>query len=129
MMARVCEPEFVLDRLVESLVRYLRRNPPVDKFAASLKERGEDALRMRTGPSHEGDVAAQDAEEGMQPLNRTMSAPGLTSLMGKSSNAGAGTGKIDFARRSGSVSASDAITPVAPSLHPVEEEDHEPSSR
>jgi len=126
MMARVCEPEFVLDRLVESLVRYLRRNPPVDNFASSLKERGEDALRMRTGFHHvsaesEGKKVDADAEDiEIRPLKRTMSAPATT----KGTTASL-IGRMDFSRqRSPSVNA-DAITPAAPALHPVEEEDHE----
>ena len=53
MMAQQSESEFLLDRLVESLVRYLRRNPPVDAFAGSVKERGEEALRLRTAGADE----------------------------------------------------------------------------
>jgi len=47
MNSQQSEPQFVHDRLCESLVRYLRRNPPVTTFAQSLKERGETALRLR----------------------------------------------------------------------------------
>ncbi|KAF2708700.1 voltage-gated potassium channel [Pleomassaria siparia CBS 279.74] len=54
MMAEQSESEFVLDRLCESLVRYLRRNPPVDRFAVGVKERGENALRLRTATMAEG---------------------------------------------------------------------------
>lgn len=124
MMARVCEPEFVLDRLVESLVRYLRRNPPVDRFTMSLKERGEGALRMKTVSAHTEapDASVQDNEDGNKVLKRTMSAPGLSSLVGKSSSAGASTANTDVTRQR---RGSDTIAPVAPSLHVVEEEEHE----
>jgi len=124
MMARVCEPEFVLDRLVESLVRYLRRNPPVDKFALTLRERGEDALRMRTAahhaPAEEPDKDADSDELVIKPLKRTMSAP----VMAKSATASL-IGRMDFSKQRRSSLTADAITPAAPTLHPVEEEDHE----
>jgi potassium channel subfamily K len=126
MMARICEPEFVLDRLVESLVRYLRRNPPVDRFTASLKERGEDALTMRTGLGQHG----QDREEGRRivPLKRMMSAPGLTGLMKDESGSMGASSKRDglsstSRNRTGSADG-DKITPAAPALHPVEEENY-----
>jgi potassium channel subfamily K len=54
MMAAQSESEFVLDRLCESLVRYLRRNPPVERFVSGVKERGEEALRLRTKSMTEG---------------------------------------------------------------------------
>ncbi|KAF2418249.1 voltage-gated potassium channel [Tothia fuscella] len=47
MMAHQNESQFVHDRLCESLVRYLRRNPPVGAFSDSLKAEGEVALRLR----------------------------------------------------------------------------------
>lgn len=53
MMAQQSESEFLLDRLVESLVRYLKRNPPVDAFAGRVKECGEEALRLRTAGADE----------------------------------------------------------------------------
>jgi potassium channel subfamily K, other eukaryote len=53
MMAEATEPEFVLERLCESLVRYLRRNPPNSDFSNSLKEQGEEALRLRPTVTHD----------------------------------------------------------------------------
>jgi hypothetical protein len=49
MMADHIDAKFVLERLCESLVRYLRRNPPYVVFAETLKGGGQDALRLRTG--------------------------------------------------------------------------------
>jgi potassium channel subfamily K len=49
MMAEHTEAEFVLERLCESMVRYLRRNPPHEAFAGTLKDKGEDALRLKAG--------------------------------------------------------------------------------
>jgi potassium channel subfamily K len=49
MMAEHTEAEFVLERLCESLVRYLRRNPPLEVFSGILKEKGEDVLRLKDG--------------------------------------------------------------------------------
>jgi potassium channel subfamily K len=49
MMASQNEAEFVLERLCESLVRYLRRNPPRPEFVDRVKEQGEQALRLRSG--------------------------------------------------------------------------------
>jgi potassium channel subfamily K len=49
MMSAQTESEFVLERLCESLVRYLRRNPPQESFAGTLKEKGEGALRLSLG--------------------------------------------------------------------------------
>lgn len=43
------EAEFVLERLCESLVRYLKRNPPHSSFAGTLKDIGEEALRLKAG--------------------------------------------------------------------------------
>jgi potassium channel subfamily K, other eukaryote len=56
LMSEQKEAEFVLDRLCESMVRYLRRNPPNPTFAEGVKARGEDHLRLRNGGWHEGDV-------------------------------------------------------------------------
>ena len=134
MMARVCEPEFVLDRLVESLVRYLRRNPPIDQFTASLKERGEEALKMKTGlghHDHDGGGERDAGEEKISPLKRTMSAPGLTGLMksGSVSTLSKMDGPSSASKNRKGSAGVDAIMPVAPALHPVEEEDHgSPSS-
>ena len=123
MMARVCEPEFVLDRLVESLVRYLRRNPPVDRFTTSLQQRGEDALTMRTGFGHHG----QEREEGIIPLKRTMSAPGLTRLMKSESGSvsvSASSKRDGSSLTSRNRKGSAGVDTIVPSLHPVAEEDH-----
>jgi potassium channel subfamily K len=57
MMAQQTEPEFVLDRLCESLVRYLKKNPPKGEFIETLKEKGEEALKLKSG-------ALSEAEEG-----------------------------------------------------------------
>jgi potassium channel subfamily K len=46
MMAQQTESEFVLERLCESLVRYLRRNPPQAAFAGTVREKGEESLRL-----------------------------------------------------------------------------------
>ncbi|KAF2732961.1 voltage-gated potassium channel [Polyplosphaeria fusca] len=55
MMADQSESEFVLDRLCESLVRYLRRNRPVEGFIGVVRDRGEGALRMRTAAMEGGE--------------------------------------------------------------------------
>ncbi|TLD32208.1 voltage-gated potassium channel [Venturia nashicola] len=57
MMAQQTEPEFVLDRLCESLIRYIKRNPAKGDFAETLREKGESALRLKGG-------ARSDDEEG-----------------------------------------------------------------
>ncbi len=123
MMARVCEPEFVLDRLVESLVRYLRRNPPVDRFTTSLQKRGEDALTMRTGFGHHG----QERDERIIPLKRTMSAPGLTRVMKSESGSvsvSASSKRDGSSLTSRNRKGSVGVDTIVPSLHPVAEEDH-----
>jgi potassium channel subfamily K len=53
MMAQQNESEFVLERLCESLVRYLRRNPPHAAFSGTLREQGEEALRLKTKTWHD----------------------------------------------------------------------------
>jgi potassium channel subfamily K len=58
MMAEYTEAEFVLERLCESLVRYLKRNPPHELFAGTLKDKGEEALRLQDG----GWTGAKDDE-------------------------------------------------------------------
>jgi potassium channel subfamily K len=55
MMAQTTEAEFVLERLCESLVRYLRRNPPHSAFEESLREQGENALRLTNTVHHHDD--------------------------------------------------------------------------
>jgi potassium channel subfamily K len=55
MMVEGTETQFVLERLVESLVRYLKRNPPVREFAETLKEKGEEALKLQGSTAPEGD--------------------------------------------------------------------------
>jgi len=131
MMARVCEPEFVIDRLVESLVRYLRRNPPVDRFTVSLKERGEDALTMRTGLSRHGQDGEREGDangDRTMPLKRTMSEPGLTELKRSLSWSVSASRKKDgsssTSRNRKASAGVDTITPVVSALHPVKEEDH-----
>jgi potassium channel subfamily K len=62
MMAQQTEPEFVLDRLCESLVRYLKRNPPQGEFAETLKEKGEDALKLKGGALAQGEEDGTDAD-------------------------------------------------------------------
>jgi potassium channel subfamily K, other eukaryote len=64
MMAQATEAEFVLERLCESLVRYVKRNPPHAEFAENLREHGEDALRLRSSVAHDDqDVEAQSPTE------------------------------------------------------------------
>ncbi|RDI80392.1 hypothetical protein Vi05172_g9571 [Venturia inaequalis] len=55
MMAQQTEPEFVLDRLCESLVRYVKRNPAKGEFAQILREKGERALKLKGGAGPDGD--------------------------------------------------------------------------
>jgi potassium channel subfamily K len=62
MMAQQTESEFVLDRLCESLVRYLKRNPPKGEFAETLKEKGEDALKLKGGALVDGEVEGGDSD-------------------------------------------------------------------
>jgi potassium channel subfamily K len=97
MMAETSEAEFVLERLTESLVRYLRRNPPHDNFAETVRSQGEAALRLRANTHHEDD----DHESIISPLSSPTAnqRPNLASKL-MSGNS------------------------VAQSLHPVEEEDH-----
>jgi len=59
MMAQQNESEFVLDRLCESLVRYLKRNPPKGEFVDTLKEKGEAALKLKGGTLSDGEEAAE----------------------------------------------------------------------
>jgi potassium channel subfamily K len=56
MMAQENESEFVLERLCESLVRYLRRNPPQAAFAGTVREKGEAALRLKNEHWHEDEA-------------------------------------------------------------------------
>jgi potassium channel subfamily K len=72
MMAVHTEAEFVLERLCESLVRYLRKNPPHEAFAGTLKDKGEEALRLKdggwaVGNSDEADAKAKDEEMEISP--------------------------------------------------------------
>ncbi|KAF2667385.1 voltage-gated potassium channel [Microthyrium microscopicum] len=60
MMAEGSEAEFVLERLCESLVRYLRRNPPKTEFVERVKEQGEQALRLATSTWREDEDGNQD---------------------------------------------------------------------
>jgi potassium channel subfamily K, other eukaryote len=59
MVAQTTEAEFVLERLCESLVRYLRRNPPHSVFAENLREQGEGSLRLKSTHTHEDEVEPQ----------------------------------------------------------------------
>ncbi|KAF2472759.1 uncharacterized protein BDR25DRAFT_283290 [Lindgomyces ingoldianus] len=81
MVSDQTESEFVLDRLCESLVRYLKRNPPAEPFASTVKERGEEALRLRTAAmdeernfvtrsssSKDGPVEMQSSKAALRPL-------------------------------------------------------------
>jgi potassium channel subfamily K len=100
MMAQQTESEFVHDRLCESLVRYLRKNPPVGGFAESLKEKGEAALRLK------GSIGASEEEEEMALAGYA------SSLRSRKSYNTQGQGDGDDVGR---------VT----NLHPVVEEDHE----
>jgi potassium channel subfamily K, other eukaryote len=99
MMAEYTEAEFVLERLCESLVRYLRRNPPHEMFAGTLKTKGEDALRLKDGGwtgaiGIEEEVKMKDEQSNLSP---EASIPRSIALK----------------------------TPKSPSeLHPLEEEEH-----
>jgi potassium channel subfamily K len=64
MMVEGTETQFVLERLVESLVRYLRRNPPWRAFAETLKEKGEGALKLKGGSAPD-----EDGESAVLPLS------------------------------------------------------------
>jgi potassium channel subfamily K, other eukaryote len=67
MMAQQTESEFVLERLCESLVRYLRRNPPQAAFAGTVREKGEEALRLNSDSWHEetsGSTAEGNSRQG-----------------------------------------------------------------
>ncbi|ORY11072.1 hypothetical protein BCR34DRAFT_614864 [Clohesyomyces aquaticus] len=70
MMSDQTESEFVLDRLCESLVRYMKKNPPAEPFANTVKERGEGALRLRTAAMDEGSdrVDGDKEKEILRPL-------------------------------------------------------------
>jgi potassium channel subfamily K len=109
MMSLQTESQFVHDRLCESLVRYLKRNPPHAPFSETLKERGEDALRLKGG-------SAPEEEE-------NYSASGSGSKTTSLFNSGAST----KSRKSSIVQP----TPLDPddlkitNLHPVEEESHD----
>jgi hypothetical protein len=96
-----------------------------------LKERGEDALTMRTGLSQHGQDGEREGDgrgDRMKPLKRTMSAPGLTGLKKNGSGSVSASSKRDGSsstnRNRKASPGGDTITPVAPALHPVKEEDH-----
>jgi potassium channel subfamily K, other eukaryote len=70
LMSEQKEAEFVLDRLCESLVRYLRRNPPHAPFADAVREKGEEALRLKSGGWNEEEIAeAHEKLSKTQPNN------------------------------------------------------------
>lgn len=60
MMAQQTEPQFVLDRLCESLVRYMKRNPAKGEFAETLKEKGELALKLKGGTRPDEDEEGKE---------------------------------------------------------------------
>jgi potassium channel subfamily K len=62
LMSQQKEAEFVLDRLCESLVRYLKRNPPHQPFADAVRESGEEALRLKSGGWNEDEVIQANEE-------------------------------------------------------------------
>jgi potassium channel subfamily K len=105
MMSQQTESQFVHDRLCESLVRYLKRNPPVTPFSEILKERGEEALRLKGGTAPEEDDVLYGS--------------GSNSMF--SGSASMRSRKSSFAQP----------TPLDPddlkitNLHPVEEESHD----
>ncbi|KAF1997791.1 voltage-gated potassium channel [Amniculicola lignicola CBS 123094] len=67
MMGEQTESEFVLDRLCESLVRYLKRNPPDEGFVRSVRSIGEEGLRLRTQGMEE-DAKADIQEKVKAPM-------------------------------------------------------------
>ena len=105
MMAQQNEAEFVLERLCESLVRYLRRNPPKIEFADRVKEQGEQALRLRSGWTEEEGSSQTQPTGDSDSIKYKKSKP-----MSKSQDLLA------------------ASSSKAGDLHPVEEEDHDHKS-
>ena len=104
-MSHQREAEFVLERLCESLVRYLRRNPPRSEFAERVKEQGEQALRLRSEWTKEEALQMQPAGDSDSiKYKKTKPITKSKDLLAASSS-----------------KASD--------LHPVEEEDHDPKLR
>jgi potassium channel subfamily K len=72
MMNETTETQFVLERLIESLVRYLKRNRPAREFAETLKESGEDALRLKGGSTADDgyeDSTVLPASDGMSVMS------------------------------------------------------------
>jgi potassium channel subfamily K len=89
MMAEHTEAEFVLERLCESMVRYLRRNPPHEAFAGTLKDIGEDALRLKAGGwvggnGDEAEVRVKDEQLNLNPEASTTRAITSKTLKGPS---------------------------------------------
>jgi potassium channel subfamily K len=103
MMSEQGEAEFVLERLCESLVRYLRRNPPHEAFESNLREVGESALRLKVNADlqEDGGVSPR-GEEAVQPPAAQVTGSG------QATPAASILKTVDF------------------SLHPVKEEDHDP---
>jgi potassium channel subfamily K len=102
MMSEKGEAEFVLERLCESLVRYLRRNPPHEVFETNLREVGESALRLKVHTDLEDDRPGPHVEEAVQ------APPTAQANGGAQATPAPGVFRtVDF------------------SLHPVEEEDHD----
>jgi potassium channel subfamily K len=102
MMSEKGEAEFVLERLCESLVRYLRRNPPHEVFETNLREVGESALRLKVHADLEDDGPGPRGEEAVQ-------APPAAQA-----NSGAQATPAPSVFRTADFS-----------LHPVKEEDHD----
>jgi potassium channel subfamily K, other eukaryote len=116
MMSQKSEAEFVLERLCESLVRYLKRNPPHEKFADNVREQGEKALRL-TG-------AVESNEEGeTSPFAEHVTQPTQATASGQSKPAGSSSRTVDF--RTVDFRTVDLNSA---NLHTVKEEDNEPRS-
>jgi potassium channel subfamily K len=109
MMSLQSESQFVHDRLCESLVRYLKRNPPHAPFSETLKERGEEALRLKGGSAPEEDDDTIASGSGSRSTSIFNSAASVKS------------------RRSSIVQPApfDPDDLKITNLHPVEEESHD----
>ena len=113
MMAQGTETQFILERLVESLVRYLKRNPPNREFADTLKEKGEDALRLKGGAG-----AGEEEDDTMA------SGSANTSLFSGIRQDGAGSIRSWKGSTVSGGPEADAIA-MGGGLHPVEEHEDE----
>jgi len=111
MMAQASESEFVLDRLCESLIRYLKRNPPKGEFMENLKEKGEDALRLKGGSLSVGE---DDGD--------TIPGSSSASMFGGATSVRSAKGSLLSGALSGTTEG--GSVPMG-GLHPLEETDHE----